>query len=177
LISTLEVIARFGVGKSDPHHKEDSYGYFFGNVTHHMDPNEKFKTKTSALVLVNRQLFQQIYGIHKTSAKVVNKVVKSGDNKDNKTVSVRSPKTFCDNIFDVVDTKAYDQTCYKDNKWDLIRFVPCLEGAVCDGAAKSSQIVQNYQFTYVIEDQTEPTYGSIDLFMLKIFVTIFCVFY
>ena len=147
-VSTLEVIAKFGVGKSDPHHKEDSYGYVFGNVTKHLGPNEKTDSKTSALVLVNKELYQKIkasYDYHKSDKKV-------------NTNSTKSPNGFCQQVFQLIDDKAYDQNCRPQNQMDIIRYVPCVEGALCDGALKSSQIVSNYQFTYVIEDQKEPTY-------------------
>ena len=123
---TVEVIARFGVDKSDPHHKEESYGYVFGNVTKHLGPDEKIGTKTSVLLLVNRELFLKIHTTYE---------------------NYKSDEKLIDN----------------SNTMDVIRYVPCIEGALCDGAAKSSQIVQNYQFTYVIEDQKEPTYEYISL--------------
>ncbi|XP_054153042.1 uncharacterized protein LOC128951794 [Oppia nitens] len=150
----MKVMARFGVGKSDPHHKEDSYGYVFGNVSKHMDPNEKIKTKTSALLLVNRQLFLKIYSAYNTYKMM------TGSASDSDTAAANNHSmTFCRKVFDdIIGDKAYDQTCATDNKWDIMRFVPCADGGLCEGAIKSSQIVQNYQFTYVIEDQTEPTF-------------------
>ena len=150
-----QVIARFAVGKSDPHHKEDSFGYVFGNVTKHLDPHEKIRSQTNyAMILVNRELYMKIkniYDDYKRDNKVIDK-------------SAKSHNGFCEPVLSVIDDKAYDQTCRPNNTLDVIRYVPCHEGALCDGAIKSSQIVQNYQFTYVIEDQKEPTYESFVLF-------------
>lgn len=139
------------MGKSDPHHKEDSYGYAFGNVTKHADPHEKIRSKTNyAMILVNRDLYltiKNIYDKYKSDNKVIDK-------------SSQSQNSFCSPLMSAIEDKAYDQTCAPNNTLDVIRYVPCIEGALCEGALQSSQIVQNYQFTYVIQDQKEPTYVS-----------------
>jgi hypothetical protein len=141
-------VARFGVQKSDIHHKDDTYGYVFGNVTlvHH-NKDQKRPLKSAALVLVNRNLFLKIRGLYNNN-KNEDKIIKNNKTSNN----------LCRPIFDIIDSMAYDEKCNDANQLDIIRYVPCIEGALCDGAFRSSQIVQNYQFTYVIEDQKQPTY-------------------
>jgi hypothetical protein len=155
-------VARFGVQKSDIHHKEDTYGYVFGNVTlvHH-NKDQKRPLKSAALVLVNRNLFLKIYGLY-NEYKNEDKIIKNNKTSNN----------LCRRIFDVIDSVAYDEKCNAANQLDTIRYVPCIEGALCDGAFHTQQIVQNYQFTYVIEDQKQPTYLIlyISFFFFKLYI-------
>ncbi|RWS25709.1 Integral membrane protein GPR180-like protein [Leptotrombidium deliense] len=138
--SAIQVIGRFGVGKADIHHKDDTCGYIFGNIS---SPSHPFQSHRKAtLVLLSRDQFIELYNINKNPKKTTN-----------------SSSPLCEALLSTVDKTAFDEKCKADNEVDSIRYVPCQQGALCEGGfASSAPKVSGYQFTFIIKDQPQPTF-------------------
>ncbi|RWS04134.1 Integral membrane protein GPR180-like protein [Dinothrombium tinctorium] len=131
------IIGRFGFGKADIHRKTDSYGYIFGNITsasHPLDTQRK-----ASLVLLSRDTFLRLYG-------------PESDQSVNHS-------SLCGSFVAEIDKYAYDAKCKGDNDRDILRYAPCKKGGLCEGGfASSNPLVSGYQFTFVIQDQRQPTF-------------------
>lgn len=166
LTSPLKVVARFGIQKSEPNHKEETSGYAFGNITLISHPSEARNNHlfgNSVMLFVNRTLFKQIYHIY------------SQYYGENVHLDVNKSKSFCERIYDLVEDKFDDHQCSNQNHQpnsvnkttttigssetiNFVRYVPCQTNRTCTQPTNQAKPLTSYQFTYVIDNRNEPTF-------------------
>lgn len=139
------------MGKTNPNHHEDTDGYVFGNFTtiSHLNTNklvnERFSDNpfgNAIMLYINRTLFKQIYNMHLEETK-------------------KKDSSFCERAYKLVHNQFYDAKCSLGNRSttdiDFVRYMPCPKDAPCNEPSRVP-VLPNYQFTYVVDNQKEPTY-------------------
>ena len=107
------------------------------------------------MLYVNRTLFKQIYHIHTqlNSEYVLN-------HNNSKQAHKLKSDTFCERVFGLIQNQFYDAKCGLGKKSiytiDFLRYVPCPKNKQCNDPSLV-EVLPNYQFTYVIDNQKEPT--------------------
>nr|CAG4650052.1 EOG090X03T7 [Sida crystallina] len=79
----------------------------------------------------------------------------------NSTVAQRAQA--CSSMFHKINKIAYDSQCNDIGREDFLRKVPCPSGKVCPDEDKPENVVQDYQFTYVIQDLSQPRFWYVSL--------------
>lgn len=170
----LQVIARFGIQKTDINHRDDTNGYAFGNITllNHgqFDPGKSDAPHSppaniynnAVMLFVNRTLFKHIYNIFTEFNREHETEVREHPldfQQSNLTTHLDELKSnFCANVYETIKHSHYDEKCNNQSKQslDFVRYVPCQNGKLCNDPYQSHNLT-NYQFTYVIDNQNEPT--------------------
>lgn len=151
-----KVVARFGIQKSVANHKEETNGYVFGNFTilsHYINQSENNndnQLNNAVLLFVNRTLFKQIYYIYSQY---------NTEDALNNNSKQQHKSSFCERVYDLIQDEFYDSKCgaaNKSNYVDFVRYVPCPKGKTCNELSETKPL-PNYQFTFVIDNQSEPT--------------------
>lgn len=153
-VSSLKVIARFAVGKSNPNHHEDTDGYVFGNLTtiSHLNTNKSDSGRNldnpygnAVMLYINRTLFKQVYNMHLEETK-------------------NRHSSFCKRVYELVHNQFYDSKCSLGNRsttaaasTDFVRYMPCPKDKPCNEPSRVP-VLPNYQFTYVVDNPKEPTF-------------------
>ena len=120
---------RFGFQQTDMHDKSNTQGYIYGNIT-----TESNSTHSMTFVVVDSEYFLEYY--------------------DNRSVTPRSDA--CRNMFRKIDTIAWDSTCNQDGKEDFLRKVPCPKNELCVDEDTPKWVIPGYQFTYRVQDTSQP---------------------
>ena len=132
-------VAKFGFQKTDMKDQDKTQGYIYGNITSATGQNLK-NTKVTLAVL-DRGYFLEYYG--------------------NSTVVQRD--LACTSMFNKINPIAYDSQCNDVGTEDFLRKVPCPIGKICADEDKPENVVQNFQFTYVIQDLSQPRFWYVSL--------------
>ncbi|KAF4523813.1 hypothetical protein B566_EDAN008048 [Ephemera danica] len=131
----FKFIVKFGIQKANRHNPKDSLGYIYGNIT----SKTNFSNPITFAVL-DRGYFLEYYGN------------RSVENKD----------LACKKMFNKISRSAYDASCF-DNGKDFLRKVPCEMGSLCSDEDKAGNVVNGYQFTFMIQDVVQPRFWYISL--------------
>ncbi len=140
----FKFLAKFGFQKTSEHDKLNTQGYVYGNIT----TNANYSSELS-LVFVDSEYFLHFYG--------------------NRSVQPRS--NACPVMFKKIETIAWDYTCNPTGHEDFLRRIPCPTGQLCvdeDIPNAPKRVVPGYQFTYVVQEPTQP---RLVLFMLHQWIT------
>lgn len=124
-------LSKFGFQKTNIHHKTDTQGYIYGNIT-----SKDNITDVATLVVVDREYFLGYY--HNRS--------------------IESKAEACLSMFNAIDTIAFDSICAENGQEFLLRRVPCVIDGLCQHheALPEAKLVSGFQFTYQIQDVNEP---------------------
>ena len=127
-------LTRFGFQQTVLSDKSNTQGYVYGNIT---SPNEFSHSIT--LVVVDSEYFLEYYR--------------------NRTFMPRDQT--CSRMFTKIDSIAWESECEGMNaadREDFLRKVPCPKGSLCEDEDKPEWVIPGWQFTYRIEDTTQPRY-------------------
>lgn len=125
----FKFLIKFGFQKTDRHHKEETHGYIFGNIT-----SKRTLPHPVIFSVLPKPYFLEYYQNRLTYDK----------------------SAACKYMFDKLSTKAFDAKCNPDGK-DYLRRIPCKEGELCVDEDTPWNVVKNNQFTYVIQDLQQPS--------------------
>lgn len=126
----FKFLIKFGFQKTDRHHKDETRGYIFGNIT----SKQQLPYEITFSVLP-KSYFLKYY--------------------QNRLTYDKSNACTC--MFDKLKTKAFNPQC-NPNGSDYLRKVPCNRGELCiDENTTPWNVVKNHQFTYVIQDLKQPS--------------------
>lgn len=129
-------LAKFGFQKTNLKDKVETQGYIYGNITSNQNASHYV-----TLAVLDRGFFLEYYG--------------------NSTVSQREKA--CMAMFHKINTVAYDAQCNDEGPQDLLRKVPCPVGQLCPDEDNPKNIVENHQFTFHIEDLSQPRFWYMSL--------------
>nr|CAG4646152.1 EOG090X03T7 [Macrothrix elegans] len=129
-------LAKFGFQKTNLKDRSQTQGYIYGNIT----------SKTNAshyvtLAVLDRGYFLEYYG--------------------NSTLSHKD--LACTSMFKKIQTVAYDSGCNEEGPQDLLRKVPCPSGLLCSDEDNPNNVINNYQFTFHIEDLSQPRFWYVSM--------------
>ena len=124
--SFYKFLGKFGFQKTDPGLLDDTQGFAYGNVT----SNSKLLSYFT-LVLVDSEYFMEFYG--------------------NQSLG-RS----CHNMFEKIDTIAYDNPCNGFGTEDFLRKIPCPKGKLCIDEDNPANVLSGFQFTYKVQNSVHP---------------------
>lgn len=127
-------LAKFGFQKTDNHDHINTLGFIYGNISSQQAVKHK-----ATFVVVDRQYFLDYYRKRKDQF---------SSNKDN----------ICQNMFEKIDTVAYDRNCKVNGTEDFLRNVPCLVGELCEDEDTPERVVNGHQFTYAVQDNNQARY-------------------
>lgn len=125
----FKFLVKFGFQKTDRHHKEDTYGYIFGNITAKGDFPESI-----TFAVLTKPYFLEYY--------------------QNRLTYDRNEA--CKHMFSKISTKAYDSECNPQGI-DSLRKIPCKRGELCIDEDRPWNVVKGHQFTYAIQDLKQPS--------------------
>lgn len=125
----FKFLIKFGFQKTDRHHKEETHGYIFGNIT-----SKPALPHSVIFSVLPKPYFLEYYQNRLTYDK----------------------STACKYMFDKLSTKAFDAKCNPEGK-DYLRRIPCRDKELCVDEDTPWNVVKNYQFTYVIQDLQQPS--------------------
>lgn len=125
----FKFLVKFGFQKTDRHHKEDTYGYIFGNIT--SKQNVPFPVTFAVLP---KPYFVEYY----------------------KNRLLYDKSLACKRMFETLSTVAFDQKCNKGGK-DFLRKIPCPANGLCADEDTPWNVIKGNQFTYVIQDLKQPS--------------------
>lgn len=125
----FKFLIKFGFQKTDRHHRDETHGYIFGNIT-----SKQSLPLPITFSALPKQYFLEYYQNRLTYDK----------------------SNACKYMFDKLSTKAFDAKCNSGGK-DLLRKIPCRKGEFCVDEDTPWNVVKNYQFTYIIQDVEEPS--------------------
>nr|CAG4640751.1 EOG090X03T7 [Eulimnadia texana] len=134
--SFFHFLAKFGFQQTNLKNRLDTQGYIYGNIT-----SKSNLTHLAALTVVDRGYFLDYYG--------------------NSTVQNREQA--CLSMFNKINTAAYDSQCYDEGPHDFLRKVPCPVNQLCPDEDKPDNVVSGYQFTYGIQDFSQPRFYYVSL--------------
>jgi len=129
-------LAKFGFQKTNLKDRVQTQGYIYGNITAHQN-----LTHFVTLAVLDRGYFLEYYG----------------------NSSIPQQELACTAMFKKINSVAYDSQCFDDGQQDLLRKVPCLKGHLCSDEDKPENVVKNYQFTYAIQDLSQPRFWYVSL--------------
>ena len=135
-LNFFKFLAKFGFQKTNLKDKERTQGYIYGNIT-----SRSNVTHIATLAVLDRGYFLEYYG--------------------NSTVSQQTQA--CLSMFHKINTVAYDSHCFDDGAEDFLRNVPCAKNQICPDEDKPENVVNNFQFTYVIQDLSQPRFWYMSL--------------
>lgn len=124
----FKFLIKFGFQKTDRHHKDDTHGYIFGNITSKQD-----LPVPVTFVVLAKPYFLDYY----------------------KNRAVYDRNQACKHMFSIVNTKAFDAKCNPDGK-DYLRKIPCPKNELCADEDSPWNVVKGHQFTYVMQDFKQP---------------------
>lgn len=125
----FKFLVKFAFQKTDRHHKEETRGYIFGNIT-----SSRELPVPITFAVLTKPYFLEYY----------------------KNRLIYDKNLACKHMFNVLSTKAYDAKCNKDGN-DYLRKVPCPKGGLCIDEDTPWNVVKDHQFTYVIQDLKQPS--------------------
>lgn len=137
----FKFLIKFGFQKTDRHHKEETHGYIFGNIT-----SKQELPHPITFSVLPKPYFLEYYQNRLTYDK----------------------SNACKYMFEKLSDKAFDARCNPDGK-DYLRRVPCKEGELCVDEDTPWNVVKNHQFTYVIQDLRQPSYVYLFSFVCLLF--------
>lgn len=129
-------LAKFGFQKTNLKDRSQTQGYIYGNITSHANV-----THYATLAVLDRGYFLEYYG--------------------NSTVSERN--SACISMFNKINTVAYDSQCHDGGSQDLLRKVPCPYGQLCLDEDNPKNVVENFQFSFHVEDLSQPRFWYVSL--------------
>ena len=129
-------LAKFGFQKTNLKDRVQTQGYIYGNVTANRN-----LTHFVTLAVLDRGYFLEYYG----------------------NSSIPHRESACTAMFKKINSVAYDSQCFDDGQQDLLRKVPCPKGHLCSDEDKPDNVVKNYQFTYAIQDLSQPRFWYVSL--------------
>lgn len=124
----FKFLFKFGFQRTVQLNQKDSYGYIFGNITANLTSSQYV-----TLAVLDRGYFLQYYG--------------------NRTVSNKDEA--CARMFSRINSVAFDSKCNKKGG-DFLRSVPCPKGGLCLEEDEPWDVIKGHQFTYAIQDLTQP---------------------
>lgn len=124
----FKFLVKFGFQRTIRINQRDSYGYIFGNITSNEVPSQY-----ATLAVLDRGYFLQYYGNR----------------------SVADKDVACARMMSKISTVAFDPKC-NTKGGDFLRSVPCPKGQLCREEDQPWDVVKGYQFTYNIQDLTQP---------------------
>ncbi|GIY74512.1 hypothetical protein CDAR_21971 [Caerostris darwini] len=137
----FKFLSKFGFQKTDNHDHINTLGFIYGNIT---SPDHAFDAKHKAtFVVVDRQYFLDYYRLR------------------NKYESNRDEA--CAEMFQKIDTVAYDKNCKENGTEDFLRSVPCPVGELCEDEDAPERVVNEHQFTYAVLDNTQARFWYVSL--------------
>lgn len=122
-------LAKFGFQKTNLKDRSQTQGYIYGNITTSSNISQHV-----TLAVLDRGFFLEYYG-----------------NSTQKTDACRL-------MFNRIDGVAYDSQCNDGGSQDLLRKIPCRVGQLCVDEDNPSNVVENYQFTFHVEDLSQPRF-------------------
>ncbi len=126
-------LSKFGFQQTNLHDKVNTQGYIYGNIT---SPAYSNLTTDLTFVVVDSEYFLEYYS--------------------NRTVIPHAKA--CPAMFSKIDTIAWDYPCNPDGREDFLRKIPCPHGQLCVDEDMPKRVVDGYQFTYAVQDTTQPRY-------------------
>lgn len=127
-------LAKFGFQKTDNHDHINTLGFIYGNISSQQAVKHK-----ATFVVVDRQYFLDYYRKSKDEF---------SSNRDK----------VCQNMFEKIDTVAYDHNCKVNGTEDFLRSVPCPAGELCEDEDTPERVVNGHQFTYAVQDNNQARY-------------------
>lgn len=130
-------LAKFGFQKTNLKDQANTQGYIYGNITSTSSDLKKFVT----LAVLDRGYFLEFYG----------------------NSSVTQHAAACTSMFNKVNNIAYDANCNDMGREDFLRKVPCPTGKICIDEDNVDNIIPGFQFTYMIQDLSQPRFWYVSL--------------
>lgn len=134
--SFFHFLAKFGFQKTNLKDRSQTQGYIYGNITARSNVSHNV-----TLAVLDRGYFLEYYG--------------------NSSVSERN--TACVSMFQKINNVAYDSQCNDEGSQDLLRKVPCPHGQLCSDEDNPKNVVENFQFTFHVEDLSQPRFWYVSL--------------
>uniref|UniRef100_A0A1I7ZVI5 GpcrRhopsn4 domain-containing protein n=1 Tax=Steinernema glaseri TaxID=37863 RepID=A0A1I7ZVI5_9BILA len=134
----IKVVTKFGFQQLDPFDKLNSRGFVFGNVTARSHHKSTTDNSTSTLdratfILVPETQISSLYS---------------------DSFYAQSCSTMLQNVTD----HAFDATCFPKGTADVMRWVPCPAGMLCEDEDDATKVVPGHQMTMRVEEPTMPEY-------------------
>ena len=134
--SFFHFLAKFGFQKTNLKDRSQTQGYIYGNITAQLNV-----THYVTLAVLDRGYFLEYYG--------------------NSTVTQRA--VACVSMFNKINSVAYDSQCNDGGSQDLLRKVPCKQGQLCQDEDNPKNVVENFQFSFHVEDLSQPRFWYVSL--------------
>lgn len=134
--SFFHFVAKFGFQKTNLKDRVQTQGYIYGNVTAQFNV-----THYVTLAVLDRGYFLDYYG--------------------NSTISQRN--IACTSMFNKINSVAFDAQCNIAGTQDFLRKVPCPIGQLCPDEDNPKNVIENFQFSFHVEDLTQPRFWYISL--------------
>lgn len=146
-------LAKFGFQKTDNHDHINTLGFIYGNIS-----SQQVVKHKATFVVVDRQYFLDYYR-------------KSRDQFSSNRDKI------CQNMFEKIDTVAYDRNCKVNGTEDFLRNVPCLVGELCEDEDTPERVVNGHQFTYAVQDNNQARYIACVVLDLNFHILVFYFFF
>lgn len=136
----FKFLVKFGIQKANRHNPKDSLGYIYGNIT-----SKTSFTNPVTFAVLDRGYFLEYYGNR----------------------SVTDKDLACKKMFNKINNSAYDASCFDKGK-DFLRKVPCNKDSLCTDEDKAGNVINDYQFTFMIQDVVQP---RLELYVYSILIS------
>ncbi|GAB6024907.1 hypothetical protein CHUAL_010013 [Chamberlinius hualienensis] len=134
----FKFLVKFGFQRTNQHDRSNTQGYIFGNIT-----SSSNLTHSVTFVVVDKGYFTEYYG--------------------NRTLYKEDMDKTCQQMFQKIDTIAYDAQCHRNNIEDFLRKIPCPENGLCVDEDQPQRVVSGFQFTYGVQDINQPRFWYVSM--------------
>uniref|UniRef100_A0A915C1H7 GPR180/TMEM145 transmembrane domain-containing protein n=1 Tax=Parascaris univalens TaxID=6257 RepID=A0A915C1H7_PARUN len=126
----VSVLAKFGFQQTDPLETKNKHsrGFIYGNVS-----SEEVYTSRAVLFIVPQTLLSSFFL----------------DSVYGQT---------CESMLQNVSRLAFETKCMPEGKGDIMRWVPCPKGSLCEDETDPTKVIKGYQMTLRIEEPYTPEY-------------------
>ncbi|VDM42287.1 unnamed protein product, partial [Toxocara canis] len=126
----ISVIAKFGFQQIDPLETDTktSRGFIYGNVSSESSYRSRAVLFIVPQTLLSSFFLDSIYG------------------------------QTCESMLQNVSLLAFETNCMPKGKGDIMRWVPCRKGSLCDDESDPTKVVSGYQMTLRVEEPYAPEY-------------------
>lgn len=126
----LKVVAKFGFQQIDilDKDKEHSRGFIYGNITSQHDTKDRAVFFIVPQKLISTLFSDSMYG------------------------------QSCDSMLQNISSLAFETRCLPKGKGDIMRWIPCSAGKLCDDEDVPTKVINGYQMTLRIDEPYTPEY-------------------
>jgi hypothetical protein len=137
----FKFITRFGIQATDSHKQKNTQGYIYGNIS--LEKN----TQLPANSLIMLTLLDYNYFIDYYANRLV-----------------QPATTSCSMMFEKMEKTAFFYECnQKKGTLDFIRRVPCPHDKLCIDEDEPTNVLENFQFTFTINDLNQARFWYVSL--------------